>query len=49
MDICVLLSAADLDDRYTVPAREFAELLGKGGHTTRRRSSVVEVSALRWS
>lgn len=33
MDICVFLSAADLDDRYTVPAREFAELIGKGGHT----------------
>ncbi|MBA2944688.1 LOG family protein [Streptomyces himalayensis] len=33
MNICVFLSAADLDDRYTCPAREFAELLGKGGHT----------------
>ncbi|MCH0538004.1 TIGR00730 family Rossman fold protein [Streptomyces sp. MUM 203J] len=33
MNICVFLSAADLDDRYTAPAREFAELLGKGGHT----------------
>ncbi|MFF8287651.1 TIGR00730 family Rossman fold protein [Streptomyces sp. NPDC016309] len=33
MDICVFLSAADLDERYTVPAREFARLLGKGGHT----------------
>ncbi|EGX58969.1 hypothetical protein SZN_14933 [Streptomyces zinciresistens K42] len=33
MRICVFLSAADLDDRYTRPAREFAELLGKGGHT----------------
>ncbi|APA96836.1 LOG family protein [Nocardia seriolae] len=32
MDICVFLSAADLDERYTRPAREFAELLGKGGH-----------------
>ncbi|MEU9604621.1 TIGR00730 family Rossman fold protein [Streptomyces sp. NPDC048057] len=32
MNICVFLSAADLDDRYTRPAREFAELLGKGGH-----------------
>lgn len=31
--ICVFLSAADLDERYTVPAREFAELIGKGGHT----------------
>ncbi|WP_330299140.1 TIGR00730 family Rossman fold protein [Streptomyces sp. NBC_00503] len=33
MNICVFLSAADLDERYTGPAREFAELLGKGGHT----------------
>jgi uncharacterized protein (TIGR00730 family) len=33
MKICVFLSAADLDERYTRPAREFAELLGKGGHT----------------
>jgi len=33
MDICVFLSAADLDERYTLPAREFAELLGAGGHT----------------
>ncbi|MEU8485596.1 TIGR00730 family Rossman fold protein [Streptomyces sp. NPDC048641] len=33
MNICVFLSAADLADRYTRPAREFAELLGKGGHT----------------
>ncbi|WP_028805290.1 TIGR00730 family Rossman fold protein [Streptomyces sp. 142MFCol3.1] len=33
MNICVFLSAADLDDRYTRPAREFAELLGKDGHT----------------
>ncbi|MFI2208290.1 TIGR00730 family Rossman fold protein [Streptomyces sp. NPDC020141] len=33
MNICVFLSAADLDDRYTGPARDFAELLGKGGHT----------------
>ncbi len=33
MDICVFCSAADLDDRYTAPAREFAELIGKGGHT----------------
>jgi uncharacterized protein (TIGR00730 family) len=32
MNICVFLSAADLDDRYTVPAREFAGLLGKAGH-----------------
>jgi uncharacterized protein (TIGR00730 family) len=33
VNICVFCSAADLDDRYTRPAREFAELLGKGGHT----------------
>jgi len=33
MRICVFLSAADLDERYTTPAREFAELIGKGGHT----------------
>ncbi|MEU2299484.1 LOG family protein [Streptomyces antibioticus] len=33
MRICVFLSAADLDARYTRPAREFGALLGKGGHT----------------
>ncbi|MFF3908677.1 TIGR00730 family Rossman fold protein [Streptomyces sp. NPDC001848] len=33
MNICVFLSAADLSETYTRPAREFAELLGKGGHT----------------
>lgn len=33
MLICAFLSAADLDDRYTGPAREFAELVGRGGHT----------------
>ena len=33
MNICVFLSAAHLDERYTGPAREFAELIGKGGHT----------------
>ncbi|ARF57536.1 TIGR00730 family Rossman fold protein [Streptomyces gilvosporeus] len=32
MNICVFCSAADLDDRYVVPARQFAELIGKGGH-----------------
>ncbi|MEU6114766.1 TIGR00730 family Rossman fold protein [Streptomyces sp. NPDC047117] len=32
MNICVFCSAADLDERYTTPAREFAELIGKGGH-----------------
>lgn len=31
--ICVFLSAADLDERYTTPAREFGELIGAGGHT----------------
>jgi len=33
MKICVFLSAADLDERYTGPAREFAEAIGKAGHT----------------
>jgi len=33
MNICVFLSAADLDERYTRPAREFAELVGGRGHT----------------
>ncbi|MFH8365428.1 TIGR00730 family Rossman fold protein [Streptomyces sp. NPDC018031] len=33
MNICVFCSAADLDDRYTAPAREFARLIGRGGHT----------------
>jgi uncharacterized protein (TIGR00730 family) len=33
MNICVFCSAADLDERYIRPAREFAELIGKGGHT----------------
>jgi uncharacterized protein (TIGR00730 family) len=33
MNICVFLSAADLDERYTRQAREFAELIGKAGHT----------------
>ncbi|TDT30322.1 hypothetical protein EV562_112218 [Streptomyces sp. BK208] len=33
MNICVFLSAADLDERYTRPAKEFGGLLGKGGHT----------------
>ncbi|MDF9815817.1 TIGR00730 family Rossman fold protein [Streptomyces sp. SPB162] len=33
MNICVFMSAADLDERYTVPAREFAGLIGSGGHT----------------
>ena len=33
MNICVFLSAADLDERYTQPAREFAAAIGDGGHT----------------
>ncbi|GAA0361457.1 TIGR00730 family Rossman fold protein [Streptomyces blastmyceticus] len=33
MNIAVFCSAADLDDRYTTPAREFAGLIGRGGHT----------------
>ncbi|MEU1616527.1 TIGR00730 family Rossman fold protein [Streptomyces sp. NPDC005722] len=33
MNICVFLSAADLDEHHTRPAREFARLLGAGGHT----------------
>ena len=32
MNICVFLSAADLDERYTRPAHEFAELIGSRGH-----------------
>ena len=33
MRVCVFLSAADLGEPYTLPAREFAKLLGEGGHT----------------
>ncbi|MEU0497548.1 TIGR00730 family Rossman fold protein [Mycobacterium sp. NPDC006124] len=33
MKICVFLSAADLDERYTSAAAEFGALLGAGGHT----------------
>ncbi|MEY9847037.1 TIGR00730 family Rossman fold protein [Streptacidiphilus sp. MAP5-3] len=33
MNITVFCSAADLDDRYTAPAREFARALGAHGHT----------------
>lgn len=33
LHVGVFLSAADLPERYTVPAREFAKLLGEGGHT----------------
>ncbi|MGW9075905.1 LOG family protein [Streptomyces kronopolitis] len=32
MNICVFCSAADLDERYVLPARRFAELMGEGGH-----------------
>ncbi|MGW8379582.1 TIGR00730 family Rossman fold protein [Streptomyces sp. ODS28] len=32
-NVCVFCSAADLSETYTGPAREFAELLGKRGHT----------------
>ncbi|UQA92973.1 LOG family protein [Streptomyces halobius] len=33
MRICVFCSAADLHDRYVTPARRFAQLIGKGGHS----------------
>ncbi|WP_329174344.1 TIGR00730 family Rossman fold protein [Streptomyces sp. NBC_01477] len=33
MNIGVFLSAADLGEQYTVPAREFGRLIGEGGHT----------------
>jgi len=33
MNIGVFLSAADLGEHYTVPAREFGKLIGAGGHT----------------
>ncbi len=33
MNVCVFLSAAELADQYTTPAREFAKALGNGGHT----------------
>ncbi|MET7638615.1 TIGR00730 family Rossman fold protein [Streptomyces sp. NPDC005438] len=33
MRVCVFCSHVDLGDQYTVPAREFAQLLGKRGHT----------------
>ncbi|MCV7300699.1 TIGR00730 family Rossman fold protein [Mycobacterium barrassiae] len=33
MNVCIFLSAADLDQRYTRPARDFAEGLGRAGHT----------------
>ncbi|MFI0897862.1 TIGR00730 family Rossman fold protein [Streptomyces sp. NPDC020983] len=33
MNIGVFLSAADLSEEYTQPAREFGKLMGEGGHT----------------
>lgn len=33
MRICVFLSAAELPEHYTRPARDFAERLGAAGHT----------------
>ncbi|GHJ42958.1 cytokinin riboside 5'-monophosphate phosphoribohydrolase [Catellatospora sp. TT07R-123] len=33
LNICVFLSAGDLDEQYTRVAREFGELIGAGGHT----------------
>jgi uncharacterized protein (TIGR00730 family) len=33
MNIGVFLSAADLSEQYTAPAREFGKLLGAAGHT----------------
>ncbi|WP_165985806.1 TIGR00730 family Rossman fold protein [Streptomyces sp. YIM 98790] len=33
MNLCVFCSAADLDDIYTSPAREFAKETGRRGHT----------------
>jgi uncharacterized protein (TIGR00730 family) len=33
LNICVFLSAADLPEQYTAPARDFARLLGAAGHT----------------
>lgn len=33
MRIAVFLSAADLGEQYTVPAKEFGRLIGEGGHT----------------
>lgn len=32
MNICVFCSASDLEEKYTRPALEFAELLGDAGH-----------------
>jgi uncharacterized protein (TIGR00730 family) len=33
MNVCVFLSSADLDERYTQPALEFGKLIGRRGHT----------------
>ncbi len=33
MNICVFCSANDLEDKYTKPAKEFAQLLAKNRHT----------------
>ena len=44
MNLCVFLSAADLDDCYTRPAREFAELLGEA--EGRAEDAFVVVDAL---
>jgi uncharacterized protein (TIGR00730 family) len=33
LNVCVFLSSAELDERYTQPARAFAQLLGRAGHT----------------
>jgi len=33
VNICVFLSAANVDERYGAPSREFAHLIGAAGHT----------------
>lgn len=33
MNVCVFLSASDLAEKYTMPAREFAWAIGHAGHT----------------
>ncbi len=33
MNICVFCSASDLEEKYTKPALEFAQLIGSNGHT----------------
>ena len=32
INICVLCSARDLDDKYVMPAKELAKLLAENGH-----------------